>query len=335
LRGWGGVDTLIATVQKYGVLHSVRLARHVRCVVLLALACGFGGRSALADPPPAATAAAGAFALSSGRIAFAGRRWKDAEALYKSALDHGGLAPQETLEAYVHLGAARAALGRHDLARVAFRQAALIDAHFKVPREAGKHATAYAAAAKKEEAKLGSIVLNATIPQSVPAAESFGVDATLDARHARVTAKIGILARDPLTGRAWASSEVAATTVHFDVPADVVMPGATLVLRVDALDPHDNRLATREQRVRVEEAAPPPTIAALPAAQPASGAAPATFTFTTDSGSRDKSAKHGGFWSTPWPYFLGGLVLAAGGAVTYYELHPTDDVSLAARVTTH
>jgi hypothetical protein len=334
LHGWGGVDTLFATVQKYGVVHSVRLARHVRCAALIAVASGFGGKSASADPPQAATTAAGAIALSSGRVAFTAHRWKDAEALYKSALDHGGLAPQETLEAYVHLGAARAALGRHDLARVAFRQAALIDAHFKVPKEAGRHAATYAAAAKKEEARLGSIVLNATIPQSVPAAESFGVDATLDARHARVTTKIGILARDPLTGRAWASSEVAATTVHFEVPADVVMPGATLVLRVDALDPHDNRLATREQRVRVEEAAPPPAVAVLPGPQPASAAAPATFTFTTD-GSRDKSAKHGGFWSTPWPYFLGGLVLAAGGAVTYYELHPTDDVSLAARVTTH
>ncbi len=307
--------------------------------MLLALASGFGGRSALADPPPPppeVAAPPGAFALSSGRIAFAAHRWKDAEALYKSALDHGGLAPPETLEAYVRLGAARAALGRRDLARVAFRQAALIDAHFHVPKEAGKHAATYAAAAKKEEAKLGSIVLNATIPQSVPAAESFGVDATLDARHARVTTKIGILARDPLTGRSWASSEVAATTVHFDVPVDVVMPGATLVLRVDALDPHDNRLATREQRVRVEEAAPAPAaVAALPAAQPTSPMAPAAFTFTTDSGSGDKSTKHGGFWSSPWPYFLGGLVLAAGGAVTYYELHPTDDVSLAARVTTH
>ena len=302
------------------------------CAALLACACGVVVGPARAQAPPPS---AGADALAAARNAWARRHFRESEPLYKSALDHGGLAPSDTLDAYVHLGAARAQLGRKDLARAAFRQAALIDAHFQLPHEAGKQAARVATQAKHDEAKLGSIKLNATIPQSVPAGESFSVDSTLDARHAGVTAKIGIDARDPLSGKHWSSSDVAAATVHFEVPADVTLPGATLVVRVDALDPHDNRLATREQRVQVE-ALPAPGIAALPA-QPVAAATPAAFTFNTDSGSpsRDRSASHGGFWSSPWPYFLGGLVLAAGGAVTYFELHPTDDVSLgAARVTT-
>lgn len=307
------------------------------CAALLALACGVVAQPSHAQAPPAA---AGADALAAARNAWAQKHFKDAEPLYKSALDHGGLPPDDTLDAYVHLGAARAVLGRTDLSRAAFRQAALIDAHFQVPtlpRVAGRRAGKIAALARRDEAKLGSIKLNATIPQSVPAGESFSVDATLDARHAGVTAKIGIDARDPLSGKHFSTNDVAAPTVHFEVPAEVTLPGATLVVRVDALDPHDNRLATREQRIQVE-AGDTPAVTDLPKSAGAVAAdAPATLTFDTDSGDR-RSKEHGekhGFWSSPWPYFIGGLVLAAGGAVTYYELRPTDDVSLgAARVTT-
>ena len=304
---------------------------------LLALACGVVAAPALADPPPAA----GADALAAARNAWAQKHYKDAEPLYKSALDHGGLAPADTLDTYVHLGAARALLGHTELARAAFRQAALIDAHFQVPalpRVAARRAGKIAAAARREEAKLGSIKLNATIPQSVPAGESFTIDATLDARHAGVTAKIGIDARDPLSGKHFSTNDVAAPTVHFEVPADVTLPGATLVVRVDALDPHDNRLATREQRIHVEAIDAPPVTQLPKTASALAAETPATLTFDTDSGdhrAKDRSESHGGFWHSPWPYFIGGLVLAAGGAVTYYELRPTDDVSLgAARVTT-
>jgi hypothetical protein len=307
----------------------------------LALACGVVAGPALADTPPPA----GADALASARNAWAQHHFKDAEPLYKSALDHGGLAPSDTLDAYAHLGAARAALGRTDLSRAAFRQAAFIDAHFEVPalpRVASRRAHKIASLARRDEAKLGSIRLNAAIPQSVPAGESFTIDATLDARHAGVTAKIGIDARDSLSGKHYSTTDVAAPTVHFEVPADVTLPGATLVVRVDALDPHDNRLASREQRVQVQAGDAPaaeglPKSAGPNSMSPMSAEAPAALTF--DLGSDDRHTKegekHGGFWHSPWPYFIGGLVLAAGGAVTYYELRPTDDVSLgAARVTT-
>jgi hypothetical protein len=301
---------------------------------LLALACTLAATLASADPPPPP---AGADALAAARSAWSGKHYAAAETSYKSALDHGGLAPADTLDAYVHLGAARAALGKKELARAAFRQAALIDLHFKTPAGAGKRATLIATLARRDEAKLGSIVLNATIPESVPAGETFGIDATLDPKHAAITAKLGVDARDPLSGKHWATSDVAGAQMHFDVPASVTLPGATLVVRVDALDPHDNRLASREQRVRVE-AQVNPAITDLPA-KPVVAATPAALTFSTDVGSPGKPTKEGGkpggILSSPWFYVIGGVVLAAGGAFAYYELRPSDDVSLGgARVVT-
>jgi hypothetical protein len=298
------------------------------CGALLALACILAGSPAHADPPAPPP---GADALATARAAWDARHFAAAELSYKSALDHGGLAPADTLDAYIHLGSARARLGKKELARAAFRQAALIDRHFKTPHEAGKRAAAIAALARHDESKLGSIVLNATIPQSVPAGESFGVDATLDPKHAALTAKLGVDARDPLSGKHWDTSDVAAPRIHFDVPANITLPGATLVIRIDALDPHDNRLATREQRVRVEALSPP----AVAEVAPKPVAPPAALSITTDFGgskpialtTRD-SSKHGGVLSSPWFYVIGGLVLAAGGAFAYYELRPSDDVSL-------
>jgi len=41
----------------------------------------------------------------------------------------------------------------------------------------------------------------------------------------------------------------------------------------------------------------------------------------------DKSSKKGGgFWASPWPYVIGGVALAAGGAAVYLGTRPTDDV---------
>jgi hypothetical protein len=275
--------------------------------------------------------------LASARAAWDRGQFDAAELFYKSALDRGGLEAKDTLDAYVHLGTARAVLGKKELARAAFRQAALIDHKFVVPAEGGRRANVIASAARREEAKLGSIRLNARMPESVRAGETFTVDATLDARHAAVTAKVGIDARDPLSGKHWSTSDVAASKVRFQVPAEVTLPGATIVVRVDALDPHDNRLASREQRVHVEGTAI--YTAPEPAAAPIAPLVVQLPTFSIDASpsDRDKAKsekKSGGFWSSPWPYVLGGVALAAGGAALYFGTRPSDDVSLGgARVT--
>jgi hypothetical protein len=140
---------------------------------------------------------------------------------------------------------------------------------------------------------------------------------------------VGVDARDSLSGKHWATTDVAAAQMHFDLPASVTLPGATLVVRVDALDPHDNRLASREQRVQVAPLESP-AMADLPA-KPISPATPAALTFKTDVGGgpvKDSTEKHHGVLSSPWFYVIGGVVLAAGGAFAYYELRPSDDVSL-------
>ena len=284
--------TLVPTVQISPFLSSGARSRGA----LLALACTFAGTLAHADPP----SPPGADALVTARAEWGGEALCSGGALVKSALDQGGLSPADTLEAYVHLGSARARHGKKELARAAFRQAALIDSHFKTPSEGGKRAARIAAQARHDEAKLGLIVLKATAPESVPSGEPFGVDATLDPKHAAVTAKVGLDALDSLSGKHWATTNVAATKMHFDVPASVTSPGVTLLVRIDALNPHNNRLASYEQRVRVEALPPSPAVVELtpkPVAVPLVAPAPATLTFTTDLGGSKQpkeTAKHGG-----------------------------------------
>lgn len=332
--GAGAPIPLFVTVR---TLRNLGSARARPRAALVAIACALAVGHAHAEPETGSAAvAAGADELAAAREAWQHRKYAAAELHYKSALDHGGLAAADTLDAYIHLGAARAVRGRKDLARAAFRQAALIDVHFKPPHEAGRRAAIIAAQAKREEAKLGSIVLNAAIPQSVPGGESFGIDATLDPKHAAVTAKVGIEAVEAVSGKRWATSDVAATKTHFEVPASVSAPGTMLLIRVDALDPHDNRLASREQRVQVKALpAPPPNLDLPPPKPPPPNAPSITLNLDTSPTPKEKAKSGGGFWSSPWPYLVGGVVLAAGGAFAYYELRPTDDVSLGgARITT-
>jgi hypothetical protein len=78
---------------------------------------------------------------------------------------------------------------------------------------------------------------------------------------------------------------------------------------VRATDAHDNELAAAEQRVHVASAT---------AVGPAAVA-------TID----DHHDQRRGFWSSPWPYVIGGAALAAAGGVTAWVLtRPTDNVDV-------
>jgi hypothetical protein len=265
----------------------------------------------------------GADALARARSAWQRGDFDIAEPLYKEAIEKGGLLPGDILDAYAHLGAARAVLGKLKPALEAFREAAVIDAKFEVPAEAGKRAKGLADRAKLEKRKIGSISLRAEVPSSGKPGESFGVDATLDDAHVKVVKKVGIFVRDPLSGKNYEEKATPAATVHFEVPASVTLPSATLVVRVDALDAHDNRLSSSESKVRIEAmpakvADAPPPHADKPRAQDRATAP-----------EKEKPKSGGGFWSSPWPYVIGGAALAAGGAAAYIFTRPTDDVSLA------
>ncbi len=268
----------------------------------------------------------GAAALERARAAWDKGDYDVAEPLYQEAIETGGLDPAEILDAYVRLGSACSVVGKKASALSAFKVAALIDPHFVLPPEAGKRAALIADRARRTETHIGALTLGANIPSDISPGESAQVDATLDAAHAVVASKIAVSARDPLSGRSYADAQDPATSVHFKLPASLTLPSATLLVRVDALDVHLNRLASVEGKshVRAAEGAAVGAVAVAPIF-PVGSAAKAK---QPDDGKDHKAG--GGFWSTAWPYVIGGVALAAGGAAIYLATRSSDDVNVGA-----
>ncbi|MFO0663313.1 MAG: tetratricopeptide repeat protein [Polyangiaceae bacterium] len=237
------------------------------------------------------------------RAAWDRGEYEEAERDYRIMVERGGLGPDEVLDAYVRLGSARAILGKSAQAIAAFRAAGVLDSEFKVPADAGDKAAKLAASAKKDVAKIGSIEFGGKFPSEVPASKAFSVTAELDAAHVPVIYRLGVRVRDKLTGKAYDHNDPPAQSVTFEIPLSMALSGASLSVRVDALDKFDNRLASVEQVVQVMKE---PTSTA-PVVPPKPG----------------KS-----FWATPWPWVTGGVMLAAGAFSAYYFwLRPTDDVT--------
>jgi hypothetical protein len=261
----------------------------------------------------------GQAALERARSAWDKGDFDVAEPLYAEAVDKGGLAPADVLEAYVHLGSARAVLGKKAGAVAAFKAAALLDPAFRVPPDAGKRATSAADQARRAT-RTGPLVLQVDIPDHVAANGTPSVDVSLDPAHAALPgSRIGVAARGEggVAGAPYVESVRSSRTAHFDLPPSLSVPSTTLRVRVDLLDPHANRLASAEQRVHVQ---PLPNTAALaPLPLPVAGSGAAT---AHDDG------KHRDFWHTPWPYILGGAALAAGGVAIYFATRPPNDVNV-------
>ena len=259
-------------------------------------------------------------ALEQARTAWDKGDYDVAEPLYGEALEKGGLAPDEALEAYIHLGATRAVLGKKAGALAALKNAALLDLSFTVPPEVGKRAIVLADQARRQQSKTGPLLLRAQVPYHVAANATTPIDVTLDAGHAATPGTtIGVTARDPDRGVSHTESARAATTTHFDLPASLSLPSTTLRVRVDWLDVHANRLASVEEQVHVQ--ALPTALLALPIAS---------------AGTHDTAGTKHGFWHTAWPYIIGGAALAAGGAALYFATRPGDDVNVTGvRVVTH
>ena len=98
---------------------------------------------------------------------------------------------------------------------------------------------------------------------------------------------------------------------------------ASLGIPISTLDGHKNRLATAEDRVCVPEAPP----ALEPVAQKAeheSTTAPLGKPPAGDTNVR----RGGGFWSSPWPYVIGGIAVAGAGAAVYFGTRPPENVSV-------
>jgi hypothetical protein len=283
---------------------------------------------AQAPPPSGAqvtvSKGAGEEALARAQAAWDRGEFDAAEPLYRQAIELGGLPPDGVLDAYVRLGAARAVLGKSEQALLAFKAAALINKDFTVPPEAGRRAVQLADRARRAATQVGTIDLHADVPRSAAAGESVQIEATLDGAHAAVASKIAISARDPMTGKSYEQTGDSATSVHFRLPASLALPNATIVVRVDALDHHNNRLASVEGRVHVAGATPADALPPVAVATPAAGESNKTHPEE-----KHETKKHG-FWSSPWPYVIGGAALAAGGAAVYLATRPGDDVNVGA-----
>lgn len=286
------------------------------CLVLL----GATASARAAEPSP------GGPALRQARAAWDRGALDTAEPLYREALEKGGLAPNEVLEGYVRLGSIRAVRGKRDQAVAAFRAASILDASFTVPPEAGPRGPGLAERAKRDTVKIGTIQLAVQVPKEASAGKPFKVTATIDKAHVPIVARIGVLAKDGTSGKEMAFEAKTDESVEIEIPGDIALPNASIVVRVDALDAHANRLASAEDRVRIPDGAP-----AAVAAVPPGGAGNATGAGTVATTYRPGDAdvrKGGTFWSTPWPYVIGSVALAGAGAAVYFGTRPPDDVTV-------
>ncbi len=284
--------------------------------VAIAAAAPVYAQNSAATGPPAAQAA-----LKRARDAWNDGDFDVAPGLYQNALAAGGLSRADVIDALARTGSALAVVGKKKAALAAFRQAALLDPTFSVPPEAGRKAVALADRARKEQHKVGSLAVSARSPDEVSAGAPFAVEVTVaPAAQATLVDTIVLEVRDKLAARAYEQQSPPGANVRFDVPARMTLPDASLVVRVQARDAHGNELLTAERRVHVVR---PVVAAPVPAAL-------APLTRTANAERPAASSGGGGFWSSPWPYIVGGTALAAGGAAFYLATRPSPDVNVGA-----
>lgn len=280
----------------------------------------------LARDTYAAEESAGSPAFKHARAAWDRHSFEVAEPLYREALEKGGLAPAEVLEGYVRLGSIRAILGKKDSAIAAFRAASILDASFPVPTEAGAKGATLAARAKKDTAKIGSIQLAVMAPKETPSGKSFTVTATLDKPHLPIVQRVGLLAKDGTTGKELLLETVPEESMEFEVSSEIALPGASILVRVDALDGQRNRLFSAEERIHVLDGEKSAAAEAPSSNSKQSGGSSKHLSSTKagDSGVRKGNA----FWSSPWPYVIGGVALAGVGAALFFGTRPVENVSV-------
>jgi len=241
--------------------------------------------------------------------------------LYEKALNQGGLYPSDVLVAYSRLGTVQAAMGQQNAALSSFRVAAALDPAFELPSEAGPKAKAIYKKARAEAAKQGGkLEVTAEVPTSSQPGQPFTVTAHLPEAFVPLIDAVGISVRDPSVPsmKPFVAKKPAATQVTFDVPSKTTISGASLLVRVDALDQHGNRWASNESRVKVDQRnVPAPLVTKEPSPD------------DDENKEKDKGKSKGGFWSSPWPWVIGGAIVV-GSVATYFMTRPTDEVNVTA-----
>jgi hypothetical protein len=292
---------------------------------------GAPGARATDEPPIVARdAPRGSASLERARAAWNRGDFDTAETLYREALDQGALQKKDVLEAYVFMGSARAVQGKKDPALVAFREAALLDPRFKTPAEAGKRANQLAEVARKQQATIGQIVLKADMPPSIAVGQAFPISVTLDPAHVAILTRVGLSVNDGLGKKPFVFEQPAAAQLRFNVPGNVAVADARLIVKLVGLDLHDNELVTTESHVQVGGAG-----AAIAPARVAGNDATSAHGDSGRGEAGSANAKRerdsGGsksIWSTPWPYLIGGVALAGAGGAVYFATRPGDQVTV-------
>jgi hypothetical protein len=249
--------------------------------------------------------------------------YEGAEKKYKTLIERGGLRPKEVVDAYVHLGAARGMIGKKPEATKAFRAAAILDAAFKVPSESSDKVFQMAEAARKDVEEIGPIDFRAELPEKIRPGEPINVLVTLDEAHVPIGTKISLKIKDTTTGKEHSEDAKVGPTVPLEIPGSFVLPSSVLKLQVSVLDRFENRVALIEKTY------------SMSANGSASNDHPKTSGDEVSDPNKDKDTKKGGsFWTTPWPWVIGGVLLAAAGTSAYFLwLRPTNNFTIGQIVT--
>lgn len=257
-------------------------------------------------------------ALTKGKSAWDEADMEGAEAGFKDAIEKGGLARKDLLDAYVYLASAQAVLGNKNEATKNFRIAAALDANFVVPSEGGKKPAALADAARKLR-KTG-LSLHISAPKTSSAGAPFSITIQNVENELSLMTGATLVAKDGLSGKIHEEKVDLSKGGKIEIPSKLTLPGATITLHATGVDAHGSELASTEERVTIDAAGATEPVAASSANE--------TKTADRTPDRHDEKKKKGGFFSSPWTYVIGGVLLAGAGAGVYFYTRPPETVTL-------
>lgn len=239
----------------------------------------------------------------------------EAGASYEKAIETGGLGPVEVVIAYTRVGLTRAAAGKRDLALSAFRTASTIDPAFELPPDASPRAKPLYEQARKEAASRARLAAKVSAPDRVAQGKVFVVKTEVSDEAAAYIDKVEVEVVDTLAKKSCqTTNQPVAESLSFEVAAKCATAGTTLVAQVRLLDAKGNRWVTQDVRIAV---------AAAEVEKKSALGAP-----VDEDAPPKKESK--GFFSTPWPYVIGGGLLVAGGVSTFLLVRGNDRTTVGA-----
>lgn len=269
-----------------------------------------------AKDAPNGQSLSGREALEAARKSWHEAEYETAETLYARAIEAGGLPIALATEAYLYRGAALAILGKTKPASESLRIALTVDGSARMPPEAGKKAASLLESIRKE--KLPVLSLTLTAPGEVHAGEAFNADVALGENPWPIIESVAVTAQETTASKKHSVTIRPAQLSTVELPNWLAAAeGRTIALHAELRDKGGNVLLTAEKTVRVKATVAAVLLATEPKKPP------------------PKEPPKRGFWSSPWPYVLGGVVLVGAAGSAAYGLgafQPTEANVAGARV---